>query len=125
MLAASAHTKDVGLVSRVDHAVPRHHKSNSLPFSHIGLHQRGDSFSQYRQACRCVTGDNTNMLQLGFFNIVGTPLFQALVDLFPDAQPVLDGVKANYQQWHAAAAQTAAPQPPAAVAPATGQAAAG
>ena len=38
-------------------------------------------------------------LQLGFFNIVGTPLFRAMVDLFEDAKPMLDGVLANYQQW--------------------------
>ena len=37
--------------------------------------------------------------QLGFFNIVGTPLFRAMVDLFEDAKPMLDGVLANYQQW--------------------------
>ena len=43
--------------------------------------------------------------QLGFFNIVGTPMFKALVDLFPDAQPMLDGVQANYAQWEQAAAQ--------------------
>ena len=43
---------------------------------------------------------------------MGTPLFQALVDLFPDAQPVLDGVKANYQQWQTAAAEAAAAPPP-------------
>ena len=42
--------------------------------------------------------------QLGFFNIVGTPMFKALVDLFPDAQPILDGVQANYAQWEQAAA---------------------
>ena len=42
--------------------------------------------------------------QLGFFNIVGTPMFRALVDLFPDAQPMLDGVQANYTHWQQAAA---------------------
>ena len=45
--------------------------------------------------------------QLGFFNIVGTPMFKALVDLFPDAQPILDGVNANFAQWQQAAAQAA------------------
>ena len=45
--------------------------------------------------------------QLGFFNIVGTPMFKALVDLFPDAQPMLDGVNTNFAQWEQAAAQIA------------------
>ena len=44
--------------------------------------------------------------QMGFFNIVGTPMFKALVELFPEAQPILDGVNANYKQW-ADAAQAA------------------
>ena len=41
-------------------------------------------------------------LQLGFFSIVGIPLFKALVDLFPEAKPVLDGVTANFHHWEAA-----------------------
>lgn len=41
----------------------------------------------------------TMCFQLGFFNIVGTPLFRAMADLFPDAKPMLDGVLTNYQQW--------------------------
>ena len=41
-------------------------------------------------------------LQLGFFSIVGIPMFKAIVDLFPDAQPMLDGVLANYNHWEAA-----------------------
>lgn len=47
--------------------------------------------------------------QMGFFSIVGIPLFQALTDLFKDAQPMLDGVLANYKHWEAAS-QAAAPQ---------------
>ena len=43
-----------------------------------------------------------------------------MVDLFPDAQPVLDGVKANYQQWQAAAAEAAAAPPAAPPAAAAG-----
>ena len=31
------------------------------------------------------------MLQLGFFGIVGIPLFKAITDLFKDAQPMMDG----------------------------------
>ncbi|KAL0039442.1 hypothetical protein WJX79_008577 [Trebouxia sp. C0005] len=45
--------------------------------------------------------------QIGFFNIVGTPMFKAMVDLFPDAQPMLDGVIANLRQWEESAAQAA------------------
>ena len=45
--------------------------------------------------------------QMGFFNIVGTPMFKALVELFPEAQPILDGVNANYNQWAEAAANSA------------------
>ncbi|DBB14759.1 TPA: hypothetical protein ACH3X3_004373 [Trebouxia sp. C0006] len=45
--------------------------------------------------------------QIGFFNIVGTPMFKAMVDLFPDAQPMLDGVIANLRQWEQSAEQAA------------------
>ena len=45
--------------------------------------------------------------QMGFFNIVGTPMFKAMVDLFPDVQPMLDHVQANYDQWAAAACAAA------------------
>ena len=31
------------------------------------------------------------LLQLGFFGIVGMPLFKAITDLFKDAQPMMDG----------------------------------
>lgn len=48
------------------------------------------------------------MLQLGFFSIVGIPMFRALVDLFPDAQPILDGVLDNYHEWESIAANQAA-----------------
>lgn len=39
------------------------------------------------------------LLQLGFFSIVGIPMFKAMTDLFKDAQPMLDGVLANYRAW--------------------------
>lgn len=39
------------------------------------------------------------LLQLGFFGIVGIPMFKAITDLFKDAQPMLDGVLANYHAW--------------------------
>ncbi len=43
--------------------------------------------------------DNVLCAQLGFFNIVGIPLFKAMADLFKDSQPMLDGVLANFEQW--------------------------
>lgn len=30
---------------------------------------------------------------------MGIPLFKAMVDLFADAKPMLDGVLANYAHW--------------------------
>ena len=42
------------------------------------------------------------MVQMGFFSIVGIPLFKAMAELFEDAQPMLDGVLANYHHWEAA-----------------------
>ena len=39
---------------------------------------------------------------MGFFSIVGIPLFKAMAELFEDAQPMLDGVLANYHHWEAA-----------------------
>ncbi|DBA82086.1 TPA: hypothetical protein ACH3X1_016801 [Trebouxia sp. C0004] len=47
--------------------------------------------------------------QLGFFGIVGIPLFKAITDLFKDAQPMMDGVLANYRMWEAAAAASTPP----------------
>ncbi len=40
--------------------------------------------------------------QVGFFNIVGLPLFRAMVGLFPNAQPMLDGALVNYHEWEKA-----------------------
>ncbi|KAL0024765.1 hypothetical protein WJX79_003822 [Trebouxia sp. C0005] len=40
--------------------------------------------------------------QMGFFSIVGIPLFKAMAEVFEDAQPMLDGVMANYHHWEAA-----------------------
>ncbi|KAL3145886.1 putative 3',5'-cyclic phosphodiesterase pde-3 [Trebouxia sp. C0009 RCD-2024] len=37
--------------------------------------------------------------QLGFFNIVGIPLFKSFTELFPEAQPMLDGVLDNFKHW--------------------------
>ena len=42
------------------------------------------------------------IMQVGFFSIVGIPLFKAMAELFEDAQPMLDGVLANYHHWEAA-----------------------
>ena len=48
-------------------------------------------------------------MQLGSFSIVGIPLFKAMAELFEDAQPMLDGVLANYHHWEAATPDTAFP----------------
>ena len=56
----------------------------------------------------CVGG-----LQLGFFNIVGIPLFKAMAELFDDAHPLLDGVLANFKIWESAADEAAASTTPA------------
>ena len=37
--------------------------------------------------------------QLGFFNIVGAPIFMAVIELFEDAQPMMQGLQANYHHW--------------------------
>lgn len=49
--------------------------------------------------CTCRTNELTLLLQLGFFSIVGIPMFSAITDLFKDAQPMLDGVLTNYRSW--------------------------
>ncbi len=41
--------------------------------------------------------------QLGFFSIVGMPLFKAMSDLFDGCQPMMDGILANYRDWEKAA----------------------
>lgn len=46
-------------------------------------------------------------MQVGFFNIVGLPLFKAMVGLFPSAQPILDGALINYSKWEKAASAAA------------------
>ena len=56
--------------------------------------------------------DSLYVVQLGFFNIVGIPLFKAMADLFEDSQPMLDGVLANFRQWQDMAEGVAAPGAP-------------
>ena len=46
------------------------------------------------------------VLQLGFFGIVGIPLFKAMTEVFKDAHPMLDGMLANYKHWEATSAST-------------------
>ena len=41
-------------------------------------------------------------LQVGFFTIVGLPMFRCFVDVFEDAAPLLDGVLANFRMWERA-----------------------
>ena len=53
--------------------------------------------------------DDNSLLQLGFFSIVGIPMFKAMAELFEDAQPMLDGVLANYHHWQAATPDAALP----------------
>ncbi len=60
-----------------------------------------------RKCCNVYCTGGMTRSQIGFFNIVGTPMFKAMVDLFPDAQPMLDGVTANLRQWEQSAAQAA------------------
>ncbi|KAL0021983.1 hypothetical protein WJX77_002623 [Trebouxia sp. C0004] len=47
--------------------------------------------------------------QMGFFSIVGLPMFKAMADVFEGVQPMLDGVMANYRSWEAAAAAADTP----------------
>lgn len=44
------------------------------------------------------------LLQLGFYNIVGLPMFKAMAELFKGTQPLLDGALANYRHWEAGTA---------------------
>ena len=39
------------------------------------------------------------VLQMGFFSIVGIPLFKAMAELFEESKPMLEGVLANYRHW--------------------------
>ena len=45
-------------------------------------------------------------MQVGFFEIVAMPLFNAYVSLIPDAHPMLDNATNNYHEWHQMAATT-------------------
>lgn len=41
-------------------------------------------------------------VQMGFFSIVGIPLFKAMAELFEESKPMLDGVLANNRYWESA-----------------------
>ena len=41
----------------------------------------------------------TVALQMGFFSIVGIPLFKAMAELFEETKPMLDAVLANNHHW--------------------------
>ena len=43
-------------------------------------------------------------LQVGFFQIVGLPLFKAMADVFEDTRPLYEGAMANCQAWQDAVA---------------------
>lgn len=71
--------------------VPRNlPKHANIVEAHQVVHQRPDG-----RLCCCV-------LQMGFFSIVGIPLFKAMAELFEESQPMLEGVLANYHHWEAA-----------------------
>lgn len=46
--------------------------------------------------------------QLGFYSIVGVPLFKAMTEIFEDCQPMLEGVLANQRYWEEAAKEAPA-----------------
>lgn len=48
-----------------------------------------------------MTTVSVNAVQMGFFSIVGIPLFKAMAELFEESKPMLDGVLANYRVWEA------------------------
>ena len=48
-------------------------------------------------------------LQMGFFSIVGIPLFKAMAELFEESKPMLEGVLTNYHHWEAATPDTQLP----------------
>ncbi len=56
-----------------------------------------------------ITSSPCSHMQMGFFSIVGMPMFKAMADVFEGAQPMLDGVMANYRSWEAAAAAADSP----------------
>ena len=39
------------------------------------------------------------LVQVGFFEIIGLPLFQSFSDAFAAAKPVLEGASHNYAMW--------------------------
>ena len=49
-------------------------------------------------------GSSFVCMQMGFFTIVGLPMFKAMADVFEGAKPMLEGVMGNYRAWEAAAA---------------------
>ena len=52
----------------------------------------------------CMGGRSFVLMQMGFFTIVGLPMFKAMADVFEGAKPMLEGVMGNYRAWEAAAA---------------------
>ena len=54
--------------------------------------------------CMAATPNCELGLQLGFFGIVGIPLFKAMTEVFKEARPMLDGMLANYKHWEATSA---------------------
>lgn len=39
------------------------------------------------------------LVQVGFFDFVALPMFQAFVEVMPDSTPLLDAISKNYKLW--------------------------
>ena len=70
-----------------------------------------------RQLIKCISSAYTTLCadpesvsfhtQVGFFNIVGLPLFKAMADVFEDSVALYEGALANFRNWEAAGADDA------------------
>ncbi|DBA80660.1 TPA: hypothetical protein ACH3X1_007904 [Trebouxia sp. C0004] len=85
-------------------ADPKTHKRWALlleeEFFRQGDKEKGAGLAVSPLMDRTMQGGMTRS-QLGFFNIVGVPLFKTMVELFEEAQPMLDGVLTNFRHWEA------------------------
>ncbi|DBB03659.1 hypothetical protein WJX82_000931 [Trebouxia sp. C0006] len=86
---------------------PKTHKRWALQleeeFFRQGDKEKGAGLAVSPLMDRTMKGGMTRS-QMGFFNIVGIPLFKTMVELFEDAQPMLDGVLTNFRHWEAGTA---------------------
>ena len=75
-------------------------------------------FAAASTVCCCISSRASPLLQqsrlfvlckqVGFFNIVGIPLFKAMADVFEGMQPMLEAVQANCRYWETATAAESA-----------------